>query len=186
MKDERKDFEENVEEENVRDADTVGNNTANGDNELETLKAQMDEKSKRCDEYFAMLQRAAAEFDNYKKRTAREKDALYSEALSDCVLVFLPVIDNLERALQASNNEEDGKSLKEGIELVYRQFRDAMKKLGIEEIKSVGEEFNPELHNAVMHMTDDSYGSNTVAEEFQKGYMMKDKVIRHSMVKVAN
>lgn len=154
--------------------------------ELEEIKTQLGDKSKQCDEYLVMLQRTAAEFDNFKKRTAKEKEALYSEALCDVVLAFLPVIDNLERALKASDAADEGKSLKNGVELVLRQMKDVMKNLGVEEVKGIGENFDPLLHNAVMHIEDDSFGENTIVEEFQKGYILKDKVIRHSMVKVAN
>lgn len=154
--------------------------------ELEAVRTELDEKAKKCEEYLNMLQRTAAEFDNYKKRTAREKEALYSEAVSDVAASILPVVDNMERALQACSREEDFKVLKEGIEMVNRQFREAMKNVGIEEIRSLNENFDPQLHNAVMHVEDESVGQNVVVEEFQKGYIYKDKVIRHSMVKVAN
>jgi molecular chaperone GrpE len=154
--------------------------------ELEGIKAQLGDKAKQCDDYLVMLQRTAAEFDNYKKRTAKEKEALYSDAVSDSVLAFLPVIDNLERALLASEVSDEGKLLKNGVELVFRQMKDVMKNFGVEEVKGVGEKFDPLLHNAVMHIEDGNYGENTIVEEFQKGYILKGKVIRHSMVKVAN
>ena len=154
--------------------------------EIEELKANCEEKTKQCEEYFNMLQRTAAEFDNFKKRTAREKEALYQDAACDVVAAFLPVLDNLERAIQAANNDTGSNSLKEGIELVYRQFNEVMKKLNVEAIEAVGKEFDPNLHNAVSHVDDENYGNNEVVEEFQKGYIFKDKVIRHSMVKVAN
>jgi molecular chaperone GrpE len=158
------------------------------DIELEKLKKQLEVKSKQCDEYFGMLQRTAAEYDNFRKRTAREKEVLYSEALSDVIAAFLPVIDNIERALGAcsQNDEEDEQSIKEGINLIYRQINDILKKLGVEEIKSIGEGFDPKVHDAVMHVEDESYEDGVVVEEFQKGYIYKDKVIRHSVVKVAN
>lgn len=164
-------------------ADNGGNNASVN----EEVKAMLEQKSKQCEEYFSMLQRTAAEFDNYKKRTVKEKDALYNDAVSETVLSMLPVVDNFERAMKAAENDStNDSSFKEGMELVYRQFKDALKNLGVEEIKSVGETFDPQLHNAVMHIEDDSYDANTVVEEFQKGYVLKDKVIRHSMVKVAN
>jgi molecular chaperone GrpE len=154
--------------------------------DLDARKTQLEDKSKQCDEYLDKLQRTAAEFDNYKKRTAREKEAVYSDAVSDVVLAFLPIIDNLDRALQVSANDENAQSLREGVEMVSRQMKDAMMKFGVEEIQSVGEAFSPELHNAVMHIEDDAYGENIIVEEFQKGYVLKEKVIRYSMVKVAN
>jgi len=154
--------------------------------EVEKTKAQLIEKTRQCEEYFNKLQRLAAEFDNYKKRTAKEKEALYLDATSDVVAAFLPVVDNLERALEAAKNTTNADSLKEGIELVYRQIRDVLEKLDVEAIEAVGNEFDPNLHNAVSHIEDEQYGDNVVVEEFQKGYICKDKVIRHSMVKVAN
>ena len=154
--------------------------------EIENLKNQINEKSKKCDEYLEMLQRTAAEFDNYKKRTAREKEALYTDAVSDVVKSFLPVLDSVDRALEVCGKESTRESLAEGIELIGKQIQAVLKSLGVEQIKSVGEEFNPELHNAVMHVEDEAYGQNVVIEEFQKGYIYKERVIRYSMVKVAN
>jgi molecular chaperone GrpE len=154
--------------------------------EVESLKLKLDEKSKQCEEYLSMLQRVAAEFDNYKKRTAKEKDALCAEVTGDVVATFLPVVDSLDRAILAASKGDGIQPLKEGIDLVCKQLKDVMKSLGIEEIKSVGGNFDPQLHNAVMHITDDSIGENCIIEEFQKGYAYKEKVIRHSMVKVAN
>ncbi|NLM57836.1 MAG: nucleotide exchange factor GrpE [Clostridium sp.] len=154
--------------------------------EMEQLKNELEEKSKKCEEYFNMLQRTAAEFDNYKKRTAKEKESIYTDATVDVIAAFLPVVDNIERAIAAFSNEIDAASLKEGVDLVYRQFKDVMGKLGVEEIKSVGEKFDPNLHNAVMHVEDPEYDESVIIEEFQKGYILKDRVIRYSMVKVAN
>ncbi|NLP13017.1 MAG: nucleotide exchange factor GrpE [Clostridium sp.] len=154
--------------------------------EMEQLKNELEEKTKKCEEYFNMLQRTAAEFDNYKKRTAKEMGSVYNDAAVDIVAAFLPVVDNIERAVQASSKEADAASLKEGIDLVFRQFKEVMAKLGVEEIKSLGEKFDPNLHNAVMHVEDPEYGESVIVEEFQKGYTLKDKVIRYSMVKVAN
>jgi molecular chaperone GrpE len=155
--------------------------------EIEKLSNELDSKTKKYEEVMDMLQRTAAEFDNYKKRTLREKETLYCEAVSDVVSAFLPVVDSIGRAIQACSTETGGEqSIKEGVELVSKQLKDVLKKLGVEEIASVGEEFNPEYHDAVMHIDDDSYGQNVVVEEFQKGYKFKDKVIRHSIVKVAN
>ncbi|HHW48157.1 MAG TPA: nucleotide exchange factor GrpE [Clostridiaceae bacterium] len=160
--------------------------TENLAKEIENLKNQINEKSKKCDEYLDLLQRTAAEFDNYKKRTAREKDALYSDAVCDVIKSFLPVLDSVDRALEACGKDSTKESLVEGIELIGRQIQTVLKSLGIEPIKSVGEKFNPELHNAVMHVEDEEYGQNVVVEEFQKGYVYKERVIRYSMVKVAN
>lgn len=161
-------------------------NASERDNELKELNKKLEEKSIKCDEYLNMLQRNAAEFDNFKKRTVREKEELQSYISGDVIGKFLPVVDNIERALLALEAEEGKKSLKEGVELVFKQLKDTFKNLGVEEIKGVGEQFDPQLHNAVMHIEDEAYPVNTIVEEFQKGYMLKERVIRHSVVKVAN
>jgi molecular chaperone GrpE len=160
--------------------------------EIEELKVQLEEKTRhleektrQSEEYLNALQRSAAEFDNFKKRTIKEKEALYSEAFSDAVSAFLPVVDNMERAAAVISKEENP-AICEGIELVFKQFKNVFNGLGVEEIKSVGEKFDPLLHNAVMHVEDENFSENEIIEEFQKGYMLKDRVIRHSMVKVAN
>lgn len=186
--------EENINEEvDTKDSETQDNDQSAGqetdtseNSEIEALKASLEDKSKQCDEYKDMIQRLAAEFDNYKKRTAREKEALYSDAVSDVVSAFLPVIDNIERAIEACKGENTKESMLEGIELINRQVKETLKKLGVEPIECVGKEFDPNFHEAVMHIEDDSYDQNVVVEEFQKGYICKDKVIRHSVVKVAN
>lgn len=155
--------------------------------ENQKLTGELEEKTKKCDEYLQMLQRNAAEFDNYKKRTQKEKEALSIDISADTVLAFLPVVDNMERALAAINGEStEVKALKDGVDMVYKQLLEAFKKLSVEEIASEGQSFDPELHNAVMHIEDESVGENIIVEVFQKGYKLKDKVIRHSMVKVAN
>ena len=146
---------------------------------------KLEEKANQCDEYFNMLQRLGAEFDNYKKRVAKERETLSKEVTADVVNLFLPVLDNLKRAAEAYNDDQDS-SHKEGVVMIIKQFNDVFVSMGVEEIKGVGEKFNPEYHNAVMHIEDDELEENIIVEEFQKGYIFKDKVIRHSMVKVAN
>ncbi len=153
---------------------------------LKELKEKLKEKTKQCDEYMNLLQRKTAEFDNFRKRTIKEKECIYSDAVCEVVQAFLPVVDNFERAIQSLAKDDEVKNLKAGIELVFKQLKDAIKNLGVEEIVCANEKFNPDLHNAVMHVKDEQSGENTVLEEFQKGYVLKDKVIRHSMVKVAN
>ncbi len=155
------------------------------DEKGDELEKKLEDANRKYEEYFDMLQRTVAEFDNYKKRTLKEKDNLYCNTTVEVAAVFLPVLDNLERALDVARKEENN-PLSEGVELVYRQMTDVFKSLEVEEIKSLGESFNPELHNAVMHVSDDTYGENEIIEEFQKGYILKDKVLRHSVVKVAN
>ena len=154
--------------------------------ELDKIKAQLNEKDEKCLEYMNRLQRVAAEFDNYKKRTSKEKECIYDNARVDTVASFLPVVDNLERAIGTIKDSDD-KGFVEGVKLVYKQLIDALDNIGISPIEAVGKEFNPEYHNAVMHIEDENYGENEIVEEFQKGYIYKQEiVVRHSMVKVAN
>ena len=126
----------------------------------------------------------AAEYDNFKKRTVREKECIYTDSVGDTVAKLLPVLDNLERAL--SSFEDKDNEYYRGVELVKKQTEEIFEKIGVEPIAAVGEEFNPELHNAVMHIEDEAVTENTIVEEFQKGYRYLDKVIRYAMVKVAN
>lgn len=150
----------------------------------ENLKLK-DEVSKLNNELEALkdrLMRTSAEYDNFRKRTAKEKEGIYTDACADVLKVILPVIDNLERAAGAEGSLED---LKKGIDMTLRQIKDSLGKLNVEEIPAEGE-FDPNLHNAVMHVEDENFGKNSVVEVFQKGYKRGDKVIRHSMVKVAN
>ena len=127
--------------------------------------------------------RTLAEYDNYRKRTIKEKETIYPEAKAIVIEKILPVLDNFTRALESAENKD---AFYEGIVMLKKQLDDTLASLGVEEIKAVGEEFNPELHNAVMHVDDEEKGENVVVEEFQKGYKIGDRVIRHSMVKVAN
>ena len=146
----------------------------------ELLSKKDEEINAQNDRY----QRLLAEYDNFKKRTVKEKEAIYTDSVKDTVAELLPVIDNLLRALDAFKDKESDEC--KGVAMVLKQTEDIFTKLGVSEIKAVGEEFNPEFHNAVMHVDDDTVDDNTVVEEFQKGYIYKDKVIRYSMVKVAN
>jgi molecular chaperone GrpE len=128
------------------------------------------------------LARTVAEYDNFRKRTAKEKEGIYTDACEDILKEMLPVLDNLERAISVEGTVDD---LKKGVEMTIKQFNNALEKLSVEEIQADGE-FDPHVHNAVMHIDDDQYGNNQVVEVFQKGYKRGDKVLRHSMVKVAN
>ena len=129
------------------------------------------------------LLRLMAEFDNYKKRSARERENIYTDVRVDTVTRFLPVYDNLERALNAETADE---AYKKGVEMTYQQLLEVFKKLGVEAIPAVGEKFDPTLHNAVMHVEDECAGENEIVQELQKGFKLGEKVIRFSMVKVAN
>ncbi len=127
--------------------------------------------------------RILAEYDNFRKRSARERETVYADAASSTVAALLPVLDNLERALQVETQDE---AFKKGVELTARQFYDCLEKLRVTEIPAKGEQFNPELHNAVMHVEEEGTDDNTVVEVFQKGFSMNGRVVRHAMVKVAN
>ena len=127
--------------------------------------------------------RLAAEYDNYRKRTAKEKESLWAGAKADTVQAFLPVYDNLERALKQDTADE---AYKKGVEMTMNQLREVFAKLGITEIEAQGKPFDPNLHNAVMHIEDENLGENTVAQVFQAGFMLGEKVIRFAMVQVAN
>ena len=153
------------------------------DEACEKIK-ELEEKLSESDDKYKRLY---AEFDNYQKRTAKEKDARYADAVIDTVEAFLEVSDNLERAMAVEVESEDAKKVLEGVALVKKQMNDTLSKLNVTEIKAVGEEFDPNLHYAVMHIEDESITENTVEEEFLKGYIYKNEsVVRHSMVKVAN
>ena len=127
--------------------------------------------------------RLAAEYDNYRKRTAKEKESLWTDAKADTVQAFLPVYDNLERALKQETADE---AYKKGVEMIMAQMKEVFAKLGVTEIEAKGQPFDPNLHNAVMHIEDENLGENTVAQVFQAGFMLGEKVIRFAMVQVAN
>ncbi|NLT15673.1 MAG: nucleotide exchange factor GrpE [Clostridiales bacterium] len=127
--------------------------------------------------------RLAAEYDNYRKRSSKEREALFTDVRCDTIAQLLPVYDNLARALSQECSDE---AFYKGIEMTMTQLRDILQKCGVNEIPAVGEPFNPEVHNAIMHMEDPAYGASIVAEEFEKGFMLGDRVIRHALVKVAN
>lgn len=146
------------------------------------VEAKVNELSEQNDKYLRLL----AEYDNFKKRTAKEKEAIHCDAVGDTVTKLLPVLDNFERAFASFSDEDKQTEFFKGIEMIYNQTVEIFTSLGVKEIKALGEEFDPELHNAVMHIEDDTVADNIVTEEFQKGYTYGDKVIRYSMVKVAN
>lgn len=130
--------------------------------------------------------RLIAEFDNFRKRNEKEKDQMYDFGAKVVVEKILPVIDNFERGLNALTDEEKEGAFAKGMDKTYKQFMDILDSIGVKPIEAVGEQFDPEIHNAVMHVDDEQAGENIVVEEFQKGYMYKDKLVRPSMVKVAN
>ena len=170
-----------MEENKEKELEETAEETVSGE-DIEKLK----EEAEKAEEYKDKFLRVSAEFDNFRKRTVKEKESLYSDGKASAVAEFLPLADNMERALEAISADSDRDSIAEGMEKIAKQLSDILKSLSVEEIAAVGEQFDPELHNAVMHIEDDEKDNNTVVEEFQKGYVMNGKVIRHSMVSVAN
>ena len=144
----------------------------------------MELAAKQLDSVKDQFVRLTAEYDNYRKRTTKEKDNIYQDAKADTIKAFLAVYDNLERAV-ATEGDEDSPH-KKGLEMIFHQFQDILAKQGVTEIEAKGCEFNPETMNAVMHIDDENYGENVVAQVFQAGFMMGDKVVRHAIVQVAN
>ncbi|WP_414600937.1 nucleotide exchange factor GrpE [Clostridium sp.] len=155
------------------------------ENELDIMRKLKDENKKLNNEAEALkerLLRITAEYDNYRKRTSKEKEGIYTDACTDVLKEMIPVLDNLERAISVEGNVED---IKKGIEMTIKGFKTSFEKLGVEEIDASGE-FDPNYHQAVMHIQDENLGANSIAEVFQKGYKRGDKVIRYTVVKVAN
>ena len=159
-------------------------NKETSEKEEKASEKKKDPKDEKIDELNDKLKRSMAEFDNYRKRTDKEKSAMYEIGAKDVIEKILPIVDNFERGLDVAEDKED--PFVQGMEKIYKQFLTALDGMGVKAIEAVGNEFNPDFHNAVMHVEDETVGENIVVEEFQKGYMYKDSVVRHSMVKVAN
>lgn len=149
-------------------------------------KKKKDPKDEKIEELEDRVKRQMAEFDNFRKRTEKEKSHMYEIGARDVIEKILPVVDNFERGLAAVPEEERTNPVIEGMDKIYKQLMTVLTDLGVAPIEAAGQEFDPNLHNAVMHIEDEELGENIVAEEFQKGYTYKETVIRHSMVKVAN
>ena len=162
-------------EENFKEETTTENENIN-ENELEKTKKELEETTDR-------YKRILAEFENFKKRSSKERESLYASLLADIIKSFLPVMDNLEKAITAETKDEE---YKKGIELLQKQFADVLTSLGVQVIPTVGEAFDPEFHEAVSMVQDENLGEKIVKEEFRKGYKIGTKVIRHAMVVVAN
>ena len=145
---------------------------------------QMELAAKQLEATKDQFTRLAAEYDNYRKRTAKEKETLYQDAKADTIKEFLAVYDNLERAAGAPGGEDDPH--KKGLEMIFAQYKELLKKLGVTEIEAQGRTFDPERHEAVMHIDDENLGENQVAQVFQAGFALGDRVIRHAVVQVAN
>ena len=167
------------EEQEIKEQETAENAEVTEEAPLE----EENEFEKKYNDVNGKYLRTLAEYDNYRKRTIKEKESIYPEAKAVVVEKFLPVLDNFQRAIDSAENKD---AFYEGVVMLKKQMDEVLSALGVEEIKAVGEEFNPEFHNAVMHVDDEETGENIIVEEFQKGYKIGDRVIRHSMVKVAN
>ena len=150
------------------------------------LKEKKDKKDEKIEDLTDRLKRQMAEFDNFRKRTEKEKASMYEIGAKSVIEKILPVIDNFERGLAAVPEEQKEDSFVVGMDKIYKQILATLDEIGVKPIEAVGQEFDPNFHNAVMHVEDETLGENTVAEEFQKGYIYRETVVRHSMVKVAN
>ena len=150
------------------------------------FKKKKDPKDEKIEELSDKLLRQMAEFDNFRKRTEKEKSAMYEIGAKDIIEKLLPVVDNFERGFTTVAEEDKEDAFVTGMEMVYKQLMTMLESVGVKPIEAVGQEFNPDLHNAVMHVEDETVGENIIVEEFQKGYTYRDSVVRYSMVKVAN
>ena len=159
---------------------------AQGAEETVDINNKKDQKDAVIEDLQDRLKRQMAEFDNYRKRTDKEKSAMFEMGASDVVKKLLPIVDNFERGFKSVTEEELQTPFAKGMDMVYKQLVKALADMGVEPIEAVGKPFDPNLHNAVMHVEDENLGENTVAQEFQKGYLYHGSVVRHSMVQVAN
>lgn len=150
------------------------------------FKKKKDPRDEKIEELTDRVKRQMAEFENFRKRSEREKSTMYEMGARDIIEKILPIVDNFERGLATVPEEDKGNPIAEGMEKIYKQFQKTLEEAGVKAIEAAGKEFDPNFHNAVMHVEDDSLGENIVAEELLKGYTYRDSVVRHSMVKVAN
>ena len=168
------------------DAKDSGNGTKKEEPKKGLFGKKKDKKDEQSEELNDRRRRTMAELDNFRKRTEKEKSAMYEIGAKSIVERILPVIDNFERGLSAPPADESAKAFVDGMDMIYKQLLKTLEESGVKAIEAVGQEFDPNFHNAVMHVEDESVGENVIVEEFQKGYLYRDSVVRHSMVKVAN
>ena len=173
---ENKEKESNVENEDVK-------KEANEENELKALKEKLAKQKEELDDKEDRIKRLMAEFENFKKRSDKERTGLYNSVMGDVIISLLPVLDNLEKAAKTETKDEQYKN---GIEMVVNQFKDVLKNNGVTEIETVGKKFDPSIHEAVSLVQDANLGEKEIKEEFRKGYMIGNRVLRHSLVVVAN
>lgn len=161
-------------------------NKETSEKEEKASEKKKDPKDEKIDELNDKLKRSMAEFDNYRKRTDKEKSAMYEIGAKDVIEKILPIVDNFERGLNSIPEDVKGSAFADGMEKIYKQFVKTLDDMGVKPIEAVGKPFDPNFHNAVMHVEDENLGENVVAVELQKGYTYKDSIVRHSMVQVAN
>ncbi|MDF2566556.1 MAG: GrpE protein [Oscillospiraceae bacterium] len=178
-KSKKEDIKENETTEEIVEETVQGNEEQTGQENLDPIKALEEENAGLKDK----LLRQMAEFENFRKRTAKEKQELFADATVSCLGDIIGVIDNFERALEYESSDSE---FKKGVEMIFNQFKDSLTKIGVTEIEAMGNPFDPRLHNAVNQIEDENFGENTVCQVFQKGYLLGEKVIRHAMVVVAN
>lgn len=178
--------EQDEEQNGEKDGKTEEEKVSGKKNKKLSGRAKKDKKDEKIEELNDRLLRNMAEFENFRNRSEKEKTAMFEIGAKSVVEKILPVVDNFERGLDAVTDEEKENGFVKGMEAVYKQFCTVLEEMGVVPIEAVGKEFDPNLHNAVMHEEDDSMEANMVSEELQKGYMYKESVVRHSMVKVVN
>jgi molecular chaperone GrpE len=189
VKEEKKEAEESPEEEAESREETEEASQAAPEEEAKedtSDDGKKDKMQEKLDELNDKVMRQMAEFDNFRRRSEKEKQAMFETGAKSVIEKLLPIVDNFERGLAAIPEEEAKTAFAEGMQKVYRQLMDELEKLEVKPIEAVGQEFDPNFHNAVMHVEDEEAGENVVVEELQKGYMYRENVVRHSMVKVAN
>lgn len=170
----------------AEDAQKEKKATAKEEKKKKTSSKKKDKKDEQIEELNDKYQRLFAEFQNFRSRSEKEKQSMYDMGAKSIIEKILPIVDNFERGVAALSKEDLDSTVGQGMDLIYKQMTTALSDMGVEVIEAKGAEFNPDIHNAVMHEENEELGENIVSEEFQKGYTYKDTVIRHSMVKVAN
>lgn len=181
---EKVDVEETVNEENA-ESENEEKTSGKEKKKLKKAEAEIEKLTAALSEEQEKYMRLYAEYDNFRKRSAKEREGVYADAYCDALVQILPILDTLERAAQFSTEDAES-AMAKGLDLTLKSFVETMNKMGVYEIEALGKEFDPNFHNAVMHVDDESVGENIVVEVFMKGYKRGDKVLRHSMVKVAN
>lgn len=181
-----KDKEKDLEETAAQEPENQEAEPENGPEDQKEKKEKKDPRDAQIEELQDRLKRQMAEFDNFRKRTEKEKSSMYEIGARDMIEKILPVLDNFERGLAAVPEDQKDSSFANGIVMIYKQFVKTLEDAGVEAIEAVGQKFDPNLHNAVMHIDDEAYGENEISQELQKGYKYRGTVVRHSMVQVAN